>query len=369
MSRFFSRINPTLRGLLILAAIAGLIVVFQLEQTLVALNTIARIAFLLAIAYFIFLVWRERREGISMWSQRARVVFYGAAIVAVADVGVYWYGGAVGYQILAFIAVLALCGLAMFRTWRDQHTVRLARACGEQTLRIRVATDAVRPRAGDSPTMAYVDLYWLPLGAGGHFVRINGRVYEWFEARVERREPLDLYHSGLEVDVPEGRYVIEMAPVPAGDPSARGAVAEGAVWARWLRPFGVFRYEVRRWRDGAIPDVAEAVESPRRLTDDLEIAQRLLELVPSVPTLVWGRDELHVHDMWNSNSLVAWLLACSGIDAEAVRPPAGGRAPGWHAGLVAARQASTRAELPSRAASASRTGTNRPTKIGVSRSV
>ncbi len=122
MSRFFSRINPTLRGLLILAAIAGLVVVFQLEQTLVALATIARIAFLLAIAYFIFLVWRERREGISLWSQRAQWVFYGAAITAVADVGLYWYGGAVGYQILAFVAVLALCGFAMWRTWRDQHT-------------------------------------------------------------------------------------------------------------------------------------------------------------------------------------------------------------------------------------------------------
>ena len=122
MSRFFSRINPTLRGLLILAAIAGLIVVFRLEQTLVALTIIARIAFLLAIAYFIFLVWRERREGISMWSRRAQLVFYGAAVLAVVDVGVYWYGGAVGYQILAFVAVLALCGIAMWRTWRDQHT-------------------------------------------------------------------------------------------------------------------------------------------------------------------------------------------------------------------------------------------------------
>ncbi|HEU5215576.1 MAG TPA: hypothetical protein VFU30_08550 [Gaiellaceae bacterium] len=114
--------NPTVRGLLILAAIAALIVVFQLEQTLVALNTLARIAFFLAIAYFIFLVWRERREGISMWPPRAQVVFYGAAITAVADVGVYWYGGAVGYQIIAFVAVLALCGIAMWRTWRDQHT-------------------------------------------------------------------------------------------------------------------------------------------------------------------------------------------------------------------------------------------------------
>ena len=122
MSRFFSRINPFVRGLLILAAIAGLVVVFQLEQTLTALFILARVAFILAIAYFIFLMWRERREGISMWPARAQWVFYGAAIVAVADVGLYWYGGAVGLQILAFIAILALCGFAMLRTWRDQHT-------------------------------------------------------------------------------------------------------------------------------------------------------------------------------------------------------------------------------------------------------
>jgi uncharacterized membrane protein HdeD (DUF308 family) len=122
MSRFFSRLNPTLRGLAILALIAGLIVVFQLEQTLVALSILARVAFLLAIAYFVFLIWRDRREGISMWSQRAQTVFYGAAVVAVADFGVYWYGGARGYQLLAFVGVLVLCGIAMWRTWRDQHT-------------------------------------------------------------------------------------------------------------------------------------------------------------------------------------------------------------------------------------------------------
>ncbi len=121
MSRF-PRINPFLRGLLILAAIAGLVVVFQLEQTLSALYILARVAFVLAIAYFIFLTWRERREGISMWSRRAQWVFYGAAVLAVVDVGVYWYGGALGYEVFAFVAVLALCGIAMWRTWRDQRT-------------------------------------------------------------------------------------------------------------------------------------------------------------------------------------------------------------------------------------------------------
>jgi hypothetical protein len=40
--------------------------------------------------------------------------------------------------------------------------------------------------------------------------------------------------------------------------------------------------------------------------------------------------------MWNSNSVIAWVIARSGIDAERIQPPAGGRAPGWQAGLVLA---------------------------------
>ena len=82
---------------------------------------LARIAFFLAIAFFVFLMWRDQREGISMWPQRAQWVFYGAAVVAVADFAVYWYGGAHGMEVIAFVATLALCGLAMFRTWREQH--------------------------------------------------------------------------------------------------------------------------------------------------------------------------------------------------------------------------------------------------------
>jgi len=115
------RLSGTVRGLLIIGAVAAVIVVLQLWMTLAVLVLLARIAFLLAIAYFVFLMWRERREGISMWPQRAQWVFYGAAIVAVADVALYWYGGAHGMEVIAFVAILALCGLAMFRTWREQH--------------------------------------------------------------------------------------------------------------------------------------------------------------------------------------------------------------------------------------------------------
>lgn len=121
MRGFFSRMNPTLRGFLILALIALIVVVLQLENTLVALTILARIAFILAIAVFVFLVWRERREEISLWPRRATTAFYSAAIIAVVDIAAYWYGGAHGFQLLAFVAVLGLCGLAMFRIWRDQH--------------------------------------------------------------------------------------------------------------------------------------------------------------------------------------------------------------------------------------------------------
>jgi hypothetical protein len=185
-----------------------------------------------------------------------------------------------------------------------------------------------------------VDLYWLPLGAGGHSVRLNGRVFETVAARLEGRPPRDLYHAALEVRVPEGRFVVEQAPAGRDGPT-RGVVSEGAVGSRWARRFRILRYELRRWRDGVIPDVAEAVESPRRLTADAEPARRLLDLVPSVPTPVWGRDELQTGEMWNSNSVISWLIARAGLAAESIPAPAGGRAPGWRAGLVVARREDT----------------------------
>jgi small-conductance mechanosensitive channel len=121
MRGFFSRINPTLRGFLIILAICGVVVVLQLQNTLIALTIIARVAFILAIAFFVYLVWRERRSDIAAWPRRASIAFYAAAITMVADIAVYWYGGAQGLQIVAFVAVLAGCGFAMFRIWRDQH--------------------------------------------------------------------------------------------------------------------------------------------------------------------------------------------------------------------------------------------------------
>jgi hypothetical protein len=188
-----------------------------------------------------------------------------------------------------------------------------------------------------SPGTTAIDLYWLPLGAGGHSVRLNGRIFEWFAARLAHRDRCDLYHSALEVRIPEGRFVIEQAPAWS-ESSERGVVAEGAVGARAAGRLRLFRYEIRCWRDGVIPDVAEAVESPRRLSDDADQGRRLLELVRQVPTPVWGRDELRTGEMWNSNSLISWLLTRSSLNVDSIDPPSGGRAPGWHAGIVIARR-------------------------------
>jgi hypothetical protein len=192
-------------------------------------------------------------------------------------------------------------------------------------------------------TEARIDLYWLPLGAGGHFVRFNGRVYEWIRARKDHRTSCDLYHTALEVVVPEGRYVIENAwPIPNRDGAARGVTVQGPVWARGLGGFRVFRYEVRRWREGFIADADEAVDSPQRLSEDVDLARRVLELAESVPAHVWGRDELGIGEMWNSNSVIAWMLTTAGIPALEVRPPTGGRAPGWATGAIAAMRSSVR---------------------------
>jgi hypothetical protein len=195
--------------------------------------------------------------------------------------------------------------------------------------------------ADATPTFG-IDLYWLPLGAGGHFVRLNGRAFEAIVATIGRRARRDLYHSALEVRVPEGRYTIEMAPAPDANGleerlgtrrDCRGP-RRGAL----RRRIRLFRYELRCWRDGNIPDIAEAICSPQHLTDDPDVARRLLDVMPHVPRPTWGRDELHAGEMWNSNSLTSWLLVRSDLDVDAIALPPNGRAPGWDAGNVVAHR-------------------------------
>lgn len=181
-----------------------------------------------------------------------------------------------------------------------------------------------------------LDLYWVPLGAGARVVRTSGRLYEALVAAARHRPRRDLYHSALVAQTDEGRYCIEMAPIPDDLGAARGVVAEGPVGMKALGRLRVFRYEVRRWLVGEIPDLPHAVASPVPITvSDSEI-RHVLDLLPLVPTPVWGRDELHTGEMWNSNSVTSWVLAKAGLLSAAGHPPRNGRAPGWDAGIAAA---------------------------------
>jgi len=191
---------------------------------------------------------------------------------------------------------------------------------------------------------ARVDLYWLPLGAGeaSGCVRWNGRIFEAIVARRQHREVRDLYHSALTVYLGGARCAIEMTPAWGNSAPDRGVVSEGAVGLPWLGHSRFFRYEIRCWQNGMIPDIAEAVASPQHLDTDDGRARRLLDLIPAFPAVTWGRDELHTGEMWNSNSLTAWLIARSGHRADTIEIPARGRAPGWSAGLIVAGRQDTR---------------------------
>jgi len=196
-----------------------------------------------------------------------------------------------------------------------------------------------------------VSLFWLPLGADGNpAVRRGGQAYEAVVARRQRRERLSLFHSALLVRLGGETVVVEMAPVWGALEADRGVVGEGPVGLAWLGHSRFFRYEIRRWRGGVIPDADHAVDSPVDLGATERQARALLALVPDCPIPVWGRDDLRAGDMWNSNSLVAWLLTHVGLLRDDLGPPPQGRAPGWGAGVAVAQRQLLRSASGSRPA-------------------
>lgn len=188
---------------------------------------------------------------------------------------------------------------------------------------------------------AEVQLWWLPVGAGGHVVVHTSRWWERFHALLEHRPEQPLFHSALIVIRAREEYVIEMAPAWGKHSPSHGVVASGPVGLRFLGRLRLFRYEVRCWRQGILPDRQYAVESPVvfPLTD--AAAANLLARTAAVPPHIWGRpvngstQTGGATDMWNSNSLTSWLLQGAGLDAARIGPPRGGRAPGWAAGIAA----------------------------------
>lgn len=183
--------------------------------------------------------------------------------------------------------------------------------------------------------MEVTTLHWIPLGAGSSVVPHCGRAYEAVCAVREHRTRRQLVHAALTVEQDGLVHTVEQAPAWADRHTDRGVRMTGPVGLRWLGRFRLFRYEIRCWPGGTIPDLDRAL-AHTEIPSDPTRTSALIELAGEVPMHTWGRDEIGVGDMWNSNSVIAWLLVRSGHDLTSLRPPAGCRAPGWRAGLVAA---------------------------------
>jgi hypothetical protein len=121
MRRLWDRIPRFARGLALIAIVAVVVVVLSLEPVLATVGGLVQIAFFLAVAFFLFLLWRERRGDFEAWSERNRRLFYGAIGLVVLDIGMLIGLSPSGPDAFAFFAVLGACVWVLIRTWRLEH--------------------------------------------------------------------------------------------------------------------------------------------------------------------------------------------------------------------------------------------------------
>jgi hypothetical protein len=122
MRGLWDRIPPLARGLGIIAIVAVVVVVLSLEAEVATVGGLLSIAFFLAIAFFLFLLWRERRGDLEAWADWNRKLFYAAIVLAVVAIGL-----AIGYGLpgtrdaFALVVVLIVCAYVLVRVWRAEH--------------------------------------------------------------------------------------------------------------------------------------------------------------------------------------------------------------------------------------------------------
>ena len=121
MRRLWDRIPPLARGLGIVALIALVVVVLSLEPVVATVGGLLRIVFFLAVAFFLFLLWRERRGDLEAWTEVNRKLFYGAITLAALAIGMAIGLGVPGRDALALVLVLAACVWVVVRVWRLEH--------------------------------------------------------------------------------------------------------------------------------------------------------------------------------------------------------------------------------------------------------
>ena len=122
MRDLWGRIPALARGFLIVAAIAVVVVLLNLQTALVTAQALLSIAFFLAVAFFLFSLWRDRRGDLEAWSDWNRKLFYGAIVLAVVAIGlVIGYGLPESRDAFAVVAVLGACAYVLVRVWRAEH--------------------------------------------------------------------------------------------------------------------------------------------------------------------------------------------------------------------------------------------------------
>jgi amino acid transporter len=122
MRGLWDRIPPLARGLGIVAVIALIVVLLQLEAVVDTVGGLLQIAFFLAVAFFLFLLWRERRGDLEAWSDWNRKLFYTAVVLAVIAVGLaIGYGLPESRDAFALVVVIGACAYVIVRVWRIEH--------------------------------------------------------------------------------------------------------------------------------------------------------------------------------------------------------------------------------------------------------
>lgn len=200
------------------------------------------------------------------------------------------------------------------------------------------AVSTLAPQHTETMDEGFVDLFWLPVGAGKLSPPRKWSLWLWeaLDAATHRRPRKRLLHAALKLGDLDGTiYTVELMPdfLPATVPPAM----TGPVGFRGAGRWRFFRYRLSCEPVERLPDEEWAVESPTRLGDGT-LAKRILQLAPSVPAHVWGLRAKGTREMWTSDSAISWLLLQSGVSLEGIGPPAGGRAPGWSAGIDVLRR-------------------------------
>lgn len=118
----WDRIPPLARGLGILAIVAVVVVVLSLEPVIATVGGILSIAFFLAVAFFLFLLWRERRGDLEAWTDWNRKLFYASVLLAVVAIGLaIGYGMPGSRDAFALVVTLGACVYVVVRIWRAEH--------------------------------------------------------------------------------------------------------------------------------------------------------------------------------------------------------------------------------------------------------